>query len=327
MTSSRRPVVFDNGAGCRLMGILHEPAAARRDVGVVLLAAGVKARVGPHGLYTRLATALAEQGLSVLRFDFWGLGDSEGTAVEPLLADLYGSVSCGRFVADTVAAVTWMRQTTGVDRVVLAGLCGGAITGLLAGAGRPDVAGLMSFGLPITVDGANVDKVRYMSQGQLQGIRRRYLAKVTDPKSWVRLLSLKTDFRLLWRAVRSAGPPAQQPGGAPPSAAPPDDNSNPYFVPKFNAMLQARQPVLMVFSGADRLYWEFQERFVQRHAFDAARHADTLEIAVVKNANHIFTFPEWQHELFTIVRRWLESHFPAPADSRQAAGSRPEAAV
>ena len=84
----------------------------RRDTTVpVILAAGVKARIGPHGVYPQLARMFVEQGFSVVRFDFWGLGDSEGTATEPLLADLYGSVSCGRYVDDTMAAVQWTCDT------------------------------------------------------------------------------------------------------------------------------------------------------------------------------------------------------------------------
>jgi len=37
----------------------------------------------------------------VLRFDFYGLGDSEGEIREPMLADLYGSIQMGRYVKDT----------------------------------------------------------------------------------------------------------------------------------------------------------------------------------------------------------------------------------
>lgn len=309
-----RPVAFRNPLGHTLVGILHEPTAPRRSCAVVLLAAGVKARVGPHGLYRRLTDMLVARGFPVLRFDFWGLGDSEGTATEPLLPDLYGSVSCGRFIDDTRAAIAFACETCGVERVVLAGLCGGAITGVLTGARDPRVAGLLGLGLPVSVDGSNVDKVKYMSAGQLEGIRRKYLRKLTDPKSWARLLSFKTDLRLLYRSLTVSLRKARKPSADTTrvaETAPPDDNFNPYFRPSLLSMLGDKRPVMLIFSEADRLYWEFQEKFVQRYAFDPTAHRSHLEIAIVKDANHIFTFTEWQQDMLARSGEWLDAHFPA----------------
>jgi uncharacterized protein len=318
MTSSARPVTFTNRQGHVLAGILHEPSPARHDCAIILLAAGVKARVGPHGLYPQLARAFLEHGFPVLRFDFWGLGDSEGTASERLLADLYGSVSCGRYVDDTKTAVAWTCETLGVSKVILAGLCGGAITGLLAGAGDPRVAGLLGLGLPISVDGSNVDKVKYMSIGQLEGIRSKYVRKLMDFESWKRLLTMKTDFRLLLRALTA--PLKRRPASKPVAATEaPDDNTNPYFRPSLLKMIDAKQPVLLIFSESDRLYWEFRERFVDRYQFDVAAHPDVLEVAIVKNANHIFTFKEWQLDMLGRAAAWLQERFPSPTHVSHAA--------
>lgn len=322
-----RPVAFGNPLGYTLVGILHEPTGPRRQCAVVLLAAGVKARVGPHGLYRRLTDMLVARGFPVLRFDFWGLGDSEGTAPEPLLPDLYGSVSCGRFIDDTRAAVTFACEACGVERVVLAGLCGGAITGILTGARDPRVAGLLGLGLPVSVDGSNVDKVKYMSAGQLVGIRGKYLRKLTDPTSWARLLSLKTDFRLLYRSLTAPLRKTRKPAADATQVAETatqDDNLNPYFRPALLSMLGDKRPVMLIFSEADRLYWEFQEKFVQRHGFDTGAYHGNLEIAIVKDANHIFTFTEWQQDMLARSGAWLDAHFPArtptpatPVDERR----------
>lgn len=323
MTPHGRPVTFTNTEGHRLVGMLHEPAGARRDIGVVLLAAGLKSRVGPHGLYLQLTKMFVERGFSVLRFDFWGLGDSEGTASEPLLADLYGSVSCGRYVGDTQAAAQWLCETTGVSRVILAGLCGGAITGLLAGARDARVAGLLGLGLPVSVDGSNVDKVKYMSTGQLDSIRRKYLRKLIDPRSWARLLSFRSDFRLLFRSL--SRPLARNRAIPPPSGetAPPDDNTNPYFRPSLLRMIETGRPVMLIYSEADRLFWEFREKFVDRYGFDTAEHAGVLDVSIVKEANHVFTFKEWQLDMLARGGAWLEARFPGPAASRDTIRAQP----
>ncbi len=307
-----RPVTFTNPSGHRLVGMVHEPRDRRLDIAIVLLAAGVKARVGPHRLYNKLAARFADGGFAVLRFDFWGLGDSEGVASEPLLADLYGSVSCGRYVDDTRSAVRWMCESLGVRRVLLVGLCGGAITGLLAGAGDPRVAGLIGLGLPISVDGSNVDKLQYMSQGQLRGIRRQYVRKFIDPKAWARLLTLQTDFRLLKRAML-AGLGSRPVQAAQVQPEPVLDNTNPFYRRALLAMLGDQQRTLLVFSETDRLYWEFRERCIERDGFDPSGYPGVLTIDIVPRANHVFTFAEWQLDLFDRLNQWLATQFPRVA--------------
>ena len=109
--SERQPVTFANRRGERLVGIVHAPADGGGDTAVVLLSPGVKTRVAPHRLYNKLAEALVAQGYWVFRFDFYGLGDSEGEVAEAYLADLYGSVALGRYVDDTRDALDWMSGT------------------------------------------------------------------------------------------------------------------------------------------------------------------------------------------------------------------------
>ena len=85
MTGRRHTVQFVNPQGLQLVGIVHEPPPERRSrVGVILLSPGVKNRVAPHRLYVKMAERLLRRGLWVLRFDFYGLGDSEGRIGDPL---------------------------------------------------------------------------------------------------------------------------------------------------------------------------------------------------------------------------------------------------
>ena len=133
MSARMHPVRFANRQGLTLVGIVHEPSLERgTDVAIVLLSPGIKNRVAPHRLYNKMADRFVQQGYWVLRFDFYGLGDSEGVIGEEYLADLYGSVGLGRYVGDTWAAMDWMRDNYPVQRFIVGGLCGGAITGVLA---------------------------------------------------------------------------------------------------------------------------------------------------------------------------------------------------
>ena len=102
---------------------------------VVILNAGIIHRVGPNRLHVSLARALSAQGLSVLRVDLSGLGDSllreDGQPpLDAALADI-------RDVLDTLQA------TRGVRRVLLVGLCSGADHSVIYAASDPRVVGVV----------------------------------------------------------------------------------------------------------------------------------------------------------------------------------------
>lgn len=307
--SPGRPVTFANSVGETLFGILHEPPAARTDIGVVLLSPGVKSRVAPHRLYVKMARRFEARGVKVLRFDFAGLGDSGGTVQEDQLADLYRSIQLGRYTGDTLAAIDWLRREAGVSKVVLGGLCGGAISGLLAAERSEHVAGLFGLGMPVVLDGTAVDKVATMSEGQLRSVRQKYLGKLLDPASWWRILTFRTDFRLLWRSLSGRRQPSSARPG--PKATVLGENGNPRFSPALFDMLDRRRPVLLVFSGADRLHWEYQEKFADPHAALLSGYTGLLEVDVIERANHVLTFGPWQDAFFARCDRWLTAHFGA----------------
>jgi alpha-beta hydrolase superfamily lysophospholipase len=329
MSERIRPVTFTNRDGLRLVGMLHEPATGgRRDVAIVLLSPGVKTRVAPHRLYNKMASALAAQGFTVLRFDFYGLGDAEGEVPLRQLRDLYGSVALGRYVGDTRDALDWLAKTHGFSRFIVGGLCGGALTGLLTAPKDPRVAGIVALGLPVMLDSADLDPRQFMTVGQLTNLRSRYLQKALDPKAWLRVLSLKTDFRLMLKSFgtlfkqkqpRPAAPAPAAAGAAPagsgpatPAAAIPA-NMNPHFAPAFFTTAEQGRPMLVLFSEADRLYWEFDEKFVapNRQRFDAC--AAQVDLHVIKSANHVLTFEPWQAEMQAHLRHWLDTRFAARA--------------
>ena len=134
MKNKVSPVTFSKKNDCRLFGILHEPENPISDIGIILLSPGIKGRVAPHRLYVKMADRFCNLGFPVLRFDPEGLGDSEGGIDEEWIADVYGTIEQGGVVLDTTRAMDWMEEQSRIKRFILAGLCGGAITGLLAGA-------------------------------------------------------------------------------------------------------------------------------------------------------------------------------------------------
>jgi uncharacterized protein len=311
------PVTFRNRKGLQLFGVLHTPASAwPGKLTVLLLSPGVKMRVGPQRLYLQMTARLLELGLSVLRFDFHGLGDSEGTLHEEQLRDVYNHIEVGRFVDDTVDAMDWMQQTYGCERFLLSGLCGGAITGLLTGERDSRVAGLLALGITPVLASRAADASLYMTVGQLEMQQRMYLGKLLSPQAWFRLVTLQSDNRLIRRMLAHWGRQllgrSQEPPAVPPAE---NDNANPLFPPAFFKMLSTRRPMLLVFGGSDRLHWEYEEKFVSRHRERLAAMPALAEVHVVEHANHVLSLREWQDEMLDVVTRWLRNHFLANANA------------
>lgn len=86
----------------------------------------------------RIASGLAERGIAVLRFDFTGLGHSEGE---------FANTSFASNVEDLIAAANHMRETMRAPEILVGHSLGGAA--VLAAAGRIDeVKGVATIGAP-----------------------------------------------------------------------------------------------------------------------------------------------------------------------------------
>lgn len=109
-----RAVVFKCGAD-RLVAVAHLPPQPR-GVGVVIVVGGPQYRVGSHRQFLLLARELAAAGFAVFRFDYRGMGDSDGQLLgfEHITGDI------------RVAIDEFLRQAPSIQRIVLWGLCDGA---------------------------------------------------------------------------------------------------------------------------------------------------------------------------------------------------------
>jgi dienelactone hydrolase len=110
-----------------LRGMLHCPAGDSRAPAVVLLHGFTGYHIEDHRLFVQMARRLVDAGFAVLRFDFYGSGDSDGDFEEcTVLTE----------VADAVAGLDWLTQQPGIDpdRIGILGLSlGGCVAALLAG--------------------------------------------------------------------------------------------------------------------------------------------------------------------------------------------------
>lgn len=306
-------ISFANQEGQMLHGILHVPAPGlARGVCVLLLSPGIKGRVGPHRLYLKIAARLTPLGFHVLRFDYHGLGDSEGELPERLLADMYNSIQAGRYVGDTISAMDWMQETFGIRRFVGSGLCGGSISALTTAESDSRIECLLGMGLPTVLEGGPENWARVLSQHQIVSMRNSYFSKIVDPKSWKRFIAGKSDYRTILRLIRdwlsrrrASSTPSDT--GALKSKV---DNTNPRFASAFMAMLESARPMILIFSGADRLRYQFAENFESHHDARIRSLRQFYEVHLIPNANHVFSESTWVAELLDDSERWLNARYP-----------------
>jgi exosortase A-associated hydrolase 1 len=167
-----------------LMATFDGPAEATE--GWVLVVGGTQTRVGPHRLYERLATRLAEGGAAVVRFDRRGVGDSPGED----RGYLHSGADIAAATAALRAAFPHLQQINGF------GLCDGAtalaLHGRAAGIERLVVAN------PWVVEPQD-------DLPPAAAIRGYYARRLLDPRAWARLLRGGVNMRRLARGVaRSA---------------------------------------------------------------------------------------------------------------------------
>ena len=159
------PIVFDCD-GDALVGVCNVPAGAPRH-GVVILVGGPQYRVGSHRQFALLARALAERGIAAMRFDFCGMGDSDGLD--------RGFTGHG---GEICAAIDeFVRVVPSLSNVVLWGLCDGASAALLYAMGDKRVSGIVLLN-PWIRSEAGWAKTR---------LKHYYLARLFDRGFWHKL--------------------------------------------------------------------------------------------------------------------------------------------
>jgi uncharacterized protein len=146
-------ITFSGSTGAALSGILHRPDGEVR--GSVLIAHCFTCSKDLHTT-TRLARAMADGGYAALRFDFTGLGESEGA---------FGDTTVTHDVRDLVLAATALIQR-GYGPCAMVGHSLGGAAVLLAAHRLKTVRSVAVVGAP-----ASPDHVRHLFASDEQRIR------------------------------------------------------------------------------------------------------------------------------------------------------------
>ena len=182
----------------RLLSVVTEPAsgaaaAARRAI--LLLNAGATHHIGPGRMYADIARRAAAAGMTAMRMDISGIGDS---VAFPGQAD--NVVYSPRAVREVLLAVEALRGRFKVNQVVLMGLCSGAYHALKAALARSPVDMVIMLN-PLTFHWTpDMSLDEQLSPHRVVDDVNRYRRNVLQAGAWIKLLRGQVN---LPRALRS----------------------------------------------------------------------------------------------------------------------------
>jgi hypothetical protein len=220
----------------RIPGTLAVPAAGAGEAGLTVLMlhgfASQRHEVGD--MYGREARALAERGITSVRIDFAGTGDSG----QPYTANTFTGM-----VADAAMAYDWLAAETGLTIGVL-GFSMGAKVGLGLLAERPDTAAFASWSGAL-YDGLEFEQSEY-EQAVADGsvVRDLGFAQVELSPEWFETMR---DSTPLTDAAGYTGPIVAVAGSA-------DTTVDPSISEDFVAALDSDDETLEIVDGADHIH-------------------------------------------------------------------------
>jgi hypothetical protein len=74
-------------------------------------------------------------------------------------------------------------------------------------------------------------------------------------------------------------------------------------------MTESQRPILLVFGSADRLLWEYEEKFAAPYQNRLASSSQYYQVHTIPQANHVLSFEPWQQEMLDVSQAWLQRWF------------------
>ncbi len=266
----------------RLYGIVSTPQqpAAR---GVLIVVGGPQYRVGSHRQFTLLARSLAEQGIAAMRFDYRGMGDSEGAArtFEAVEEDLRAAVD------------HFLLAVPAIKEVVIWGLCDAAAAALFYAAHDTRVAGLVLLN-PWARTSEGIAKTT---------LKHYYRGRLLDAGLWKKIATGRFDYAAACGSfLRLVG--AAFGSGAPASAAAP---TAPLPERMLAGLAGFKGKVLLIISPGDLTAQEFLDMAKGNPQWQRRLAEPRVQRQVLDGADHTFSRRVWRDQVSAWTAQWVQS--------------------
>lgn len=268
------PLSFDCG-GSTLIGVLASTDAAL-PIGVLIVVGGPQYRVGSHRQFVLLARSLAESGVPCLRFDYRGMGDSEGTPRE------FESID-----DDLASAIDAFQHAAGVNKVVLWGLCDGASAAMMYAARDQRVVGVVAVNPWVHTEVAEAS-VR---------LRHYYAQRLVSHEFWRKIIRGAVDIGSSVRGLIATV-------GKSVSASRAVSSAN-FLRRMHETWLESKHPVLYILSGRDLTAREFMAWIAADEARRELAASMRCQICLIEDADHTFSSRVWGRRVEQKTLEWI----------------------
>lgn len=273
------------------------PAAPTVTRGVMVVVGGPQYRVGSHRQFALLARALAERGIPVMRFDYRGMGDSEGAprSFEEVDDDLRAAVDA------------FLRDVPALKDVVIWGLCDGASAGLFYAHKDPRISGLVLLNPWVRTE-----------EGMAKAyLKHYYLSRLLSPDLWRKVFT--GGFRVgaaLASFASLVGAATRSPAVDAAAASAPASSAGTVATTVMSASLPDRMlagaerfkgRLLVILSGNDLTAQEFSDVVGASPRWRKRLQAPGVRQHSLAGANHTFSQREWRDQVAGWTADWVTS--------------------
>jgi uncharacterized protein len=272
-------------ARARLWGIVSRPPAGvpTASTAVVINVGGPQYRVGSHRQFVLLARTLARQGYATLRFDYRGMGDSEGAMQD------FQAAGPDLLAAIDAMCLAW----PGARSVVVWGLCDAASAALMFAATDERVAGIVAVN-PWTRSDASLAAVH---------VKYYYASRVVQREFWIKLLrggiDLRTSLLSFVDNLQGARAWRRKPSADQPEKAP-------FQTAMARGVSALRGQLLLILSGNDLTAKEFVQYTESAPEWCGLMADPKVSRIDLADADHTFSRRIWQTRVEDETVAWLK---------------------
>jgi len=284
--------VFDfECCGDNLCGIVHKTEITD-NIGLLIIVGGPQYRVGSHRQFVLLARMLATHGVCTMRFDYRGMGDSEGQRknYEEIEEDI--KIAIDKFFA----------EASDISDIILWGLCDAATAAVNYAHKDPRVKGLVLLN-PWVRDENTLAKTF---------IKHYYLKRIQSSEFWKKLLkgdvhiynSLSSLVRKMISALKQIKQDKRHMVNDPAQKINTCTNLQKKLIDSIDRF---KGSILFILSGNDLTAAEFKESMKNNKQWNKLIKRETITIKNIDEANHTFAKQEWRDQVAKWTLQWVKS--------------------